>query len=226
LAAIDYHHKKKINIKKLDFGILTLKINQADLTDPTENIDNSDFKLDMLDYEDRDLIYRAFLELKDKYTIRNVGKFKFDLKRFKLLSSYSELRMISAFQVDNQKSDFKIALYWVGGEPQIWGIATLKKDFGHVLITKETVIEKIMDWIQPMDLDFQDDPEFSKKVFLVAKDKTKASLALDFKLRNSILEIKRSDFLIEIINNNLIIGNRKLVNAESLAEFIGFLNKL
>jgi len=102
----------------------------------------------------------------------------------------------------------------------------LKKDFGHVLIKPESFLDKLQEWIQPMELDFEDDPEFSRKFYVMTDEKEKAALAMDSDFRKAILEISESDFLIEIRDSQLVIGNRKTVEPESATVFAGFLNRI
>ncbi len=189
-------------------------------------MDKLSIDLRFLEYEEQEEIELILNSLQEKFTLSLDEDFKFNLKKYKLFGEYDEVDLLCAFKLEGGHLDYRLTLYNVGNEIQAWGIATVKKDFGHVLITKETFVEKLMDWIQPMDFDFEDDPEFSKHTFVVAKDKLKATLAMDRELRNNILNIERPDFLIEIINTKLIFGNKKKVSLESMISCIQFFNSL
>lgn len=111
-------------------------------------------------------------------------------------------------------------------EYQTWGVALLKNNFGHILIKAETLLDKIHDLINPVELDFEDDKEFSKKFYVATNDKLKASLQMSQSFRNLIKNIQSKNFVIEIINNTLIIGNKKVVEIETSLDFVEFLDKV
>jgi hypothetical protein len=111
-------------------------------------------------------------------------------------------------------------------EFQTWGILDLNKDYGHILIKPETVLDKVHELIHPIELDFDDDPEFSKKFYVLAEDKTKADLYLSPGFRNLIKKIPIPEFIIEIFENRLIIGNKKIMALQSTIEFAEFLDKV
>src|SRR4029077_7250015 len=46
-------------------------------------------------------------------------------------------------------------------EYQTWGFITLKKDFGHILIKPETLLDKLHEFLNPLEVDFPDDPDFN-----------------------------------------------------------------
>jgi len=111
-------------------------------------------------------------------------------------------------------------------EYQTWGLVNLKSDFGHILIKPETFLDKIHDIINPVDLDFKDDKEFSKKYLVVSNDRMKAEMQMNQSFRNYIKQIALEEFVIEIVNNKLIIGDKKVVSLESTLEFAKYLNTI
>jgi len=111
-------------------------------------------------------------------------------------------------------------------EFQTWAILDLKKDYGHILIKPETMLDKVHELINPIEMDFVDDPEFSRKFYVLAEDKTRAGLYLTSNFRNLIMKLLTSEFIIEILGNRLIIGNKRSMEIESAMEFAGFLNQL
>ena len=111
-------------------------------------------------------------------------------------------------------------------EYQTWGFINLKNNFGHILIKPETFLDKIHNIINPVDLDFEDDREFSKKFLVVTNHKQKAELQMTQNFRNCIKQIELNEFIIEIFETKLIIGDKKIVSLESTLSFAKFLNEM
>ena len=110
-------------------------------------------------------------------------------------------------------------------EYQTWGVATLKSDFGHILIKPETLEDVLRNLLSHEDVKF-DDKKFDRRFYISATDALKAKLKIDFSFRNYIANISTKDFLIEIKNNELLIGNKRLIEVDSAIEFAEFLNKV
>ena len=111
-------------------------------------------------------------------------------------------------------------------EFQSWGILKLTRDYGHILIKPKTMLDKIHELIHPIELDFEDDIEFSKKFYVLAEYKAKANLYLTPSFRNHIKTIQSSGLIIEIIDNTLIIGNEGRIDLNSAVEFVRFMNSI
>ncbi len=181
----------------------------------------------------------TFNQLKTAFQAQPDHDFNFIFNGFDLFNEYLDVNIGFAIDVSEGKGNSHITFtqvqyqYFTGkggrhqaAEYQSWGVAKLKKDFGHVLIKPESFLDKLQEWIQPMELDFEDDPEFSRKFYVMTDEKEKAALAMDSDFRKAILEISESDFLIEIRDSQLVIGNRKTVEPESATVFAGFLNRI
>jgi len=97
-----------------------------------------------------------------------------------------------------------------------WGYVNLKKDFGRVLIRRETFTDKVLSIIHPVELEFEDDKAFSRKFYVVANDPDKAFAAMNFDFRNVIMDIKNENMIIEIVNNTLIIGNNYWLDTDEI----------
>ena len=111
-------------------------------------------------------------------------------------------------------------------EYQTWGFINLKGNFGHILIKPETFLDKIHNIINSVDLDFENDKEFSKKFLVVTNDRQKAESQMTQNFRNCIKQIELDEFVIEILETKLIIGDKKIVSAESTLIFAKFLNEI
>ena len=88
------------------------------------------------------------------------------------------------------------------------------------------MLDKIHDIINPVDLDFEDDKEFSKKFLVVTSDRQKAEMQMTHDFRNAIRQIELNEFIIEIFENKLIIGDKKVVSPDSTLAFAKFLNEM
>lgn len=109
---------------------------------------------------------------------------------------------------------------------QTWGYYKLKEDYGRILIKNETLLDKIKDLIVNIDVDFEEDKDFSKRFLVATNDKVKTQLKLSQRLRNLICEIDLDEFVIEINGHDLIIGNEKIIAEETILVFAEFLKKL
>lgn len=97
---------------------------------------------------------------------------------------------------------------------QIWASATLRNNFGRVIIRRKTLVDKILNVLHPVELHFNDDSSFTNSFFVVANDENKAISALTKNFRNVVSKIQLDDFTLEIVNNKLIIGNNRIITPQ------------
>src|SRR5262249_33376593 len=109
-------------------------------------------------------------------------------------------------------------------EYQTWGIMNLQNDAGHILIKPETIIDKIHDLINPIEIDFPDDPNFSRNYYVVTNDESKARSEINNSFREQVKKLRGKEFIIEIFRDNLIIGDRKIIDEDSAISFVRFMN--
>jgi hypothetical protein len=109
---------------------------------------------------------------------------------------------------------------------QIWASATLRSDFGRVIIRQETLVDKILNAVHPVELHFKDDPHFSSKFYVVTNDKDKATAAMTSNFRDAIRDIQLDYFIIEIAGSTLIIGNVQLITPQQAIYLAEFASKL
>lgn len=182
-------------------------------------------------------IYKA---LKAKFNIQFTGDINFHLEDFEVLRSYENIELKGSFVVKHANNDCYILFLEnffrsFGGigskgsqiidryEYQTWALAYLKKDFGRVMIRRETLTDKILELIHPIELDFAEDKPFSDTFYVLVNDLHKATLAIDRNFRNAAMDIRHDDFIIEIVNHTLIIGTRDTISPQSavyLADFV------
>jgi hypothetical protein len=92
---------------------------------------------------------------------------------------------------------------------QVWGYIKSRKDFGRVLIRRETFADRLVSLIHPVELDFNDDKPFNRKFYVCTNDEQKALLSMSWNFRNEIMDIKDERMVIEIADNMLVIGNNQ-----------------
>ena len=105
----------------------------------------------------------------------------------------------------------------------------MKSDFDRVLIRHETLADKIIELVHPVELDFEDDKAISDTWYVLVNDRNKAARSIDRSFRNSVMDLRHDDFMIEIIGHTLIAGSLYSIMPETavhLAEFVERLCKL
>jgi len=109
---------------------------------------------------------------------------------------------------------------------QLWGVMNLKNKYGHVFIKPETILDKIKDMVNPIDIDIPADPEFSKHFYVVATDEAKAASLLGASFRDCIKNTRPGDLMIEAIDDKIIIGDEKVIQTETAIDIVNFMNSL
>jgi len=115
--------------------------------------------------------------------------------------------------------------YGLNYEYQTWGITTLKNDLRHILINPETVLDKIHELINPIEIAFNEDPDFGRRFFVTTEGEKKAKSGLTSSFRTALKSMNVKDFVIEILHNKLIIGNRKIIEAGVGIQLVNFMDQ-
>ena len=185
---------------------------------------------------DTDAFDATCRDLKTKFRVEVPGYIDFGLGQFQLLKHYKTVNTRDAFTLKNIFGDSYMLFLEVEApikatrgpvthriEYQPWGLAYLKHDFGRVLIRPETLVDKVLEIIHPIELDFKEDKPFSDRFYVLTDDRYKATTGMDQNFRDAVMAIKENDIIIEIIEHTLIIGNRKPIQPQHacyLAEFV------
>lgn len=182
--------------------------------------------------------------LKNRFRIEVPGDIDFQLEQFETLNHHQSVSIRNTFAIKKTCGDSYVLLLDTDTQSielnhktkvnhsnsfQPWALAYLKRDFGRVVIRAETIIDKIREIIFPIELDFKDDKPFSDRFYVLTSDRHKTEAAMTQEFRDAIMSIKKSDFVIEIFEHTLVIGNHKPVNPENtiyLAEFVARLAEL
>ena len=180
--------------------------------------------------------------LKEQFRIDIPGFIDFQLEQFEVLKHHQAINIRDTFAIKNACGDSYLLFLNVDTEHtpakgpktviteyQPWALAYLKRDFGRVFIRTETIIDKIREIIFPIELDFKEDKPFSDRYYVLTDDKRKAEYAMTQEFRDAMMAIKQTDFVVEIFEHTLIIGNRKPITPENtlyLANFVARLAEL
>ncbi len=206
-------------------------------------MDNLPFNTAGLCAEDINRFHDTYKSLKEKLGIQFTGNIEFYLSNFELFKSYIDISLRNSYVI-KQDNDNDCYILFVSAHSkhvdhkgtisdsydcQTWALAYLKHDFGRVLIRRETLADKIKELIHPVELDFAEDKAFSDTFYVLINDHQKAVAGMDRNFRNAVMDIRDDDFVIEIIEHTLIIGNKKPISAERavhLAEFVARLSSM
>lgn len=189
-----------------------------------------------LDATTIDSFNETYKALKAKFRIELTGHIDFHLKNFEVFKHYDDVIVRDSYVIKQGSSDcyvlFLEVTYRVDGgrtgchyrrEYHTLALAYLKKDFGRVMIRPETLTDKLLELIHPIELDFAEDKAFSDTFYVLVNDHQKAVNAIDRNFRNVVMDVRTDNFVIEVINHTLIIGNKQpvsLENAMHMAEFV------
>jgi hypothetical protein len=196
---------------------------------------NYPFNIIGLCSEEIDRFYHTYTALKSKFTIDFTGHIDFQLEQFETFRNYLNIDLRDSYVIKHEDNDSYIFFietqhkpHGKGGvtplcEYQTWALAYLKHDFGRALIRRETLADKLIELVHPIELDFDEDKAFSDTFYVLVNDHTKAVAAMNRNFRNAVMDIREDDFVIEIVDHTLIIGNRKPISPGKtlhLAEFV------
>jgi len=176
--------------------------------------------------------------LKSKFRIEHTGNIDFHLEDFEVFKDCDNVNVKGSYVIKNARTDCyilfvelhkikrsgtKLPEQYNYYEYQSWALAYLKKDCGRALIRPETLTDKLIELIHPVELDFDDDKAFSDTFYVLVNDRYKAESAMDRNFRNVVMDMRHEDVIIEIINHTLVIGYQKPITPETsakLAEFV------
>lgn len=178
--------------------------------------------------------------VKGRVNLHFTGHINFHLEDFEAFRNCIEINTRGSFVIKHERSDSYLLLletvhHGLPGKADTaethylyhtWGLAYLKKDFGRIVIRRETLRDKLIELIHPIELDFDDDKAFSDTFYVIVNDVQKARSCMERKFRNAVMDIRDNDFIIEIVNHTLIIGSHHPITAEKAIEIAEFLNRL
>lgn len=182
-----------------------------------------------------DSFQATYDELRSRFNMQLTGHINFHLEDFDAFNQYHDYNLLGSYVIKNGHSDCYVlfvdthskkaheGLITDHFEYQTWALAYLKRDFGRVKIRPETLRDKLAELIHPLELDFKEDKAFSDTFYVMVNDHAKAISCMDRQFRNAVMDIREDDFVIEIVNHTLIVGNKKPITptrAIYMAEFV------
>jgi hypothetical protein len=190
-----------------------------------------------LDGEHTDLLMDTYELLKENFEIQPTGDIDFHLEDFEVFRLYSNVNVRGSFVIKDARTDCYILFVEVEytrpsasrhgdthhKDLQTWALSYLKHDFGRVMIRKETLADKIIELVHPVEIDFAEDKAFSDTFYVLANDFNKAFANMNRDFRNAVMDVRHDDFTIEIADHTLIIGDRKAIfpgRALHMAQFV------
>ncbi|MCR8559863.1 hypothetical protein KXD93_19590 [Mucilaginibacter sp. BJC16-A38] len=199
-------------------------------------MDNSPFDTIALTSDTIDWYNDTYTALKAKFGIQLTYDINFQLEQFEVFRGYVSINIRGSFVIKQDNNNdcyilFVETVSRVAGRQgiaeipkyQVWALAYLKNDFGRVLIRRETLADKIIELVHPVELDFDEDKPFSDTFYVLINDREKATRAIDRNFRNAVMDVRMDNFMIEVVEHSLIIGDYDPVSPEKtihMAEFI------
>ncbi|RYE18747.1 MAG: hypothetical protein EOP51_21300 [Sphingobacteriales bacterium] len=181
-------------------------------------------------------IYEGFKALEEKFTLERTGTIDFDLNSFEAFKDYNEVIVRDSYIIKGLADSCYILLVetykkivWQSGEVDelreyhIWALSYLKQDLGRIKIRPETLRDKIVELITPIEIDFKEDKAFSDAYYVVANDHQKAVNGITQSFRDAVMGVNEDNVIIEINHHALIIGSNKGISPEKavcLADFV------
>ena len=198
---------------------------------------NSHFKTFLISETEENILENIYSKYKNEFQISFKENFNINEKKFEIFSHYSEIKILSCFDITIENQNFQIAFInldyrFVGGkhgdsivnENQIWGFKKLQQDYGKLLIREENYFDKILEIFNKTEIDFKDDKEFSDRFFVLTDHENNAKRFLNNETKKALTEIPTDEnFILEISNNELIIGNKKPINQLNFNQIVNFL---
>jgi len=205
-------------------------------------MENYPFDTAGLDSDTIDFFNDTYGLLKNKLKVQHTGNIDFHLEQFEIFKGYETVNIRGSYVIkqDNGNNGYILFVestksiagryeHYLKSEFQTWAVAFMKSDFDRVLIRHETLADKIIELVHPVELDFEDDKAFSDTWYVLVNDRNKAARSIDRSFRNSVMDLRHDDFMIEIIGHTLIAGSLYSIMPETavhLAEFVERLCKL
>jgi hypothetical protein len=187
-----------------------------------------------------DKILSIFNSLQNISNVRFKMDFAFPFNEFSLFEHYQNYSVGPVIEIQHNHNLLYVAFTKVSyrmnsgskfptqpiEEYQAWYVFTLNKQYGHILIRNETLFDKIHEFIRPVEIDFKEDSEFGKRFYVLATDELIAKNLLNSQFRSGLKQLYSKDLRIEILNDKMIIGNGKHIDASTTLEVVNFFYSL
>jgi hypothetical protein len=112
-----------------------------------------------------------YATIKNGFNLHATGHINFCLEEFEAFRNCIEVNLRASYVLKNERSDSYLLFLETRHNPvsekdetakdfylyHTWALAYLKKDFGRVVIRPETLRDKIIELIHPIELDFSEE---------------------------------------------------------------------
>lgn len=190
--------------------------------------------------EEIEKILSVFNTLQKTFNVSFKMDFAFSFEKFTLFENYLKHSIGPVLEIDHNKEVVYITFTQVfysmntasrlpvspDGEYQTWCVLPLHRNYGHVLLKTETMFDKLLELVHPIEIDFRDDAAFSKKFYVLASDELLARTLLNSRFRNCLKELQEKDLWLEVSLNNLIVGNKKRIETSTALEMADLVCKI
>ena len=186
-----------------------------------------------------DLFNDTYKALKANLDVHLTGNIDFHLEQFEVFRQYEDVNLRGSFAIKQQNGNDCYVLFvqtrWSGMGKieryvkfayQTWVVAYLKNDFDRILIRHETLADKIIELVHPVELDFEDDKAFSDTWYVLVNDRNKALRSIDRNFRNAVMDLRHDEFTIEILGHTLIAGSTNPIMPETAVHLAEFAERL
>lgn len=196
--------------------------------------------------EDKQIIADCLEVLSAEYSLAKIpkhreGSIQRDLSRFDTLKEYEQVFIHDGIELKKDKDKSLIVTLSINSivevkhqhrivrenitEFEFVGLATLKKDYGRVYIRTETLTDKLIELINPKEIDFDIDAAFSRNYFVLTNNELKLRKQVTANFLSAINKHKGLE--IEIDGNTLMVRLRQRVSlkaAKTISEFLADIN--
>lgn len=182
--------------------------------------------------------------LKEKFSIALVDGDNRHLNKFELFNNDTGAKLGGTLFIDYPdcnsylnfvKSTFTYSYGGRGGQGgqiakydkyQVWAFVNLNTDAGRVIIRAKTFADKVLRFFNTTELNFRDDRVFSDSFYVTANEPGKALKAITPDFRAALKEMMYKHFVIEIINDVLVIRDNQPVAPTDVVHLAELANKL
>ncbi|MFL5727915.1 MAG: hypothetical protein ACJ75J_00390, partial [Cytophagaceae bacterium] len=98
-------------------------------------------------------------------------------------------------------------------EYEMLALVNQSKDLGKIFISPESIIDKISEFFNPVEIDFPEDKVFSDKYYVLSSDPEKVRKSLDANLRLAIAGF--DDLYIETSGSKIILRVQDEISADN-----------
>lgn len=161
------------------------------------------------------------------------------LSQFSIIENYDKITVLLILRYGNTDFDSYLILLTFNSQDSVYsqtphsiknvdceliGLTSINCDPGHVLIRPETFSDKLIELVNPIEIDFTEEKEFSSKYYVISDDEVQLRSNIDFKILRAINAY--DDLNIEIRDKYLFARTLKPVHQKSIDTIVGLLNNL